>query len=1015
MSGGSSNLLSSPELSTTAIATIGAVGGTLLIASFGLLTVLIYIWTKHRRLIRDLESHGIEISQHDLPEIRRSRTVLTRAKFGLANSQWNQLYSAENITLPADSRVSGTTDNTDRWGRQPGVLNNARKALANRPLALRSLKVATLSSVLDGSPGAAFLSNSPSPPPIGRNDNIYSHACSNSDHLCVLPVVESSDSPTKSGIIFSSHVGADSQEELRPRPLFSEASRNQSQSEPRVRKKRAQTVGGTSRPSDDVFGIVKETQPGASRPTMHARSFSFGGHPPTSVPEGPVPPLPLAPKPSNRSKKWLHTPIIQRPVSRQSVSSLESISSSLLIGSPKVGRSSSVRLKHGASRDWQNSIVVGPRLLRKTKSMHDRAQSWSCQKSLRSMKSVHNYEGQHSQRSSLGRSSRSQSNRNSAFESLQQCSQIQDINSQAPANRNSNTLVTPGGSPKRLSGIYQPCSQLLPSPLPSPKSTGVSSTRSSNGNPFQWDPSPMQTGKPSAMKGSPTARKGHRRQQCVRIAIPPNINRARSPASSMADILEEGSEATSIPTIHDNSHRRSLPRPPSTSIFNPDIKVLRGSLTSSSPALSLVAYANEFLENEHRNSTLENRNSTRLSNLSDFEIPKFPSPAKRRIDPTTTSPFSFERQIDAMEFANDVPEEFKLLAQPLWSTQDLTESGETSHACASSKTLDGQCLKVFGEDLQPGEMILNFEGCRNPMILECGRNQQSISQNESPPPGSDTPPCSPKSQPISITDLLTKTSSPSTAIAKSSIQPYQEKEEHIGGKDAKTHAPSPVRKSISLLRRMNSEARADFNIPGLHAARRFLFLDQESSPSSRGFNSNGANKNVPFGSAISLMNGISREDSIMEIQNEVDGMLAEVDITDSSVWGITDVENLLDLQDFEDIAAADDDERALIADREDSDTIGRQEEKIIQQLQMPSAKKAKHSPVSVWEDGETYWIQETAQQRQTLKISHGSAGAENLNPTTVDGTTPIKVNVVPPSVEATPMSMYDASGFLKGY
>jgi hypothetical protein len=453
-------------------------------------------------------------------------------------------------------------------------------------------------------------------------------------------------------------------------------------------------------------------------------------------------------------------------------------------------------------------------------------------------------------------------------------------------------------------------------------------------------------------------------------------------------------------------------------VFNPDIKVLRGSLTSSSPTLSLVAYANNSLEHENRNSILDFSNSTRLSTLSNFEIPSFPSPVKTRTDPKALSSFSFERPIDEIELINNVPEELKFLAQPLSTSpsQRALESNISSESYSSSRQSEGQSIKDFQGDLQPREMIINFEKHCDPEILETKIVQQSANQTESQPSHEESPPCSPKSQPCSTANLLTNYPQLNNSITQCSLSnsPATTGDDFIRSQSPEPQTPSDVRKSISLLRRMNSDARADSYIPGLHAARRYLYLNRDSSPSPHS-RTGKVSKPVQMGSMFSLTNGLSREDSILEIQNEVDGMLAEVDITDGPVWGITNTENLLDLQEFEDFLAADDDGQALIADREDSDTIGHQEDCRSQQRQISSAKKTRHTPVSVWEDGETYWMQDTAQHRDKLERSQGSTGAENRNPMALDECTPIKVNVVPPSVEATPMSMYDASGFLKGY
>ena len=112
-------------------------------------------------------------------------------------------------------------------------------------------------------------------------------------------------------------------------------------------------------------------------------------------------------------------------------------------------------------------------------------------------------------------------------------------------------------------------------------STQASSTRSSNGNPFQWNPAPLSSGKPSALKGSPSARKGHRRQNCVRISLAPTIlgPLSRPPSSSPSpslihDIQEESPNATSEKRNSIGlgfSNNRSLPTPPSSSTFSPEL------------------------------------------------------------------------------------------------------------------------------------------------------------------------------------------------------------------------------------------------------------------------------------------------------------------------------------------------------------------------------------------------------------------------------------------------------------
>jgi hypothetical protein len=102
--------------------------------------------------------------------------------------------------------------------------------------------------------------------------------------------------------------------------------------------------------------------------------------------------------------------------------------------------------------------------------------------------------------------------------------------------------------------------------------------------------------KRSILKGSPGARKGHRRQNCVRLStLAPTVlgpgGRSRSTSPSMDEIQEESPDRTTGPVAEKHLNGDVTLRPRTTL----DPLRLRASLTPSSPTLSMVAYQNEPL------------------------------------------------------------------------------------------------------------------------------------------------------------------------------------------------------------------------------------------------------------------------------------------------------------------------------------------------------------------------------------------------------------------------------------
>lgn len=435
---------------------------------------------------------------------------------------------------------------------------------------------------------------------------------------------------------------------------------------------RSRSVGALMVPvfDADVFGH----HPRLSRPSMHSRSISLGA-PSSRPPSGPVPPLPII---APHSEEIEMAAGQDRALSRRSSSSHESTSSSVLVTSPilklkeqeKPGISPTVEqlvaeddnasLKTVSKKQWQNPLVAKSKLQATAGAHRGGTQS---QTSIRSniahysMGSVYSRrqsaisEGSDEQpeghsTSQIGTADQISFSRVSSDNSLNSHSSVRKVTTPRRASR---TSVSVYGSPaeRRKTSVLRDISANSITPRRQPSSATQDSGRSSNGNPFQWDTQPLA--KPSALKGSPNARKGHRRQNCVRIStltpqiLGPPPSRPTSP-SIMHGIEEESGDGDDAATDPDklkfvSNHR--LSRPPSASSFLPNLRIqtLRASLTPSSPTLSAwTAFQEHGLPSQHSDSQLSvsqhsaspaARATSRQSNRSsNFSIPSFPSPVK---------------------------------------------------------------------------------------------------------------------------------------------------------------------------------------------------------------------------------------------------------------------------------------------------------------------------------------------------------------------------------------------------
>jgi len=848
-------------LSDNVVITISAgVGGTILIIIITLLILLFRQISKHKLLLADLEQRGIDLCKPNVREANIDQTkrfsALRRSTFTLpstASARWINLDSSEDIpdlpNHPARQEVKYQQQRTNP-GKIESRFSKRREPELNHPLkevrvCAPTLDVKNTTGKPVDSTGESMFSSENTKSPKKSPENIHVHRLN----------ANSVDRNTYCSSPFALASAANSIESLTPRPLFSTGKTDETSIQVSKKRGRAKTIATTVRHVSPDSPLSSSFM-GPSR--MHIRSFSLGAVDiPSRPPKEPAPPLPLevaTQSLEDRRSGWGQ----DNSVSRLSASSLESVGTSVL-ASPKISRSYNIKLKDGPSHQWKNSLIAGPRpLLPKPKmsmattspdkastreSIKSRTAEYNCnseeQRSLSrtaSIKSVDN----HLSVPIIGTAERSRLSRVSGASSRQ----CQPMRTPRQVSKHS---VAANGSPAeriRTSALRKiPSSQNIPSRRTSQVSSGPSSTRSSNGNPFQWDPSPMQSGKPSALKGSPNSRKGHRRQNCVRISLSPTIINSYkvSPSPSMGDIAEdcavqvkEGERPTSeieFSGIH------ALPRPPSSPTFAPDIKlkptILRASLIPSSPTLSLNCFR---MDHDNSDSTVSLASLTSdlnrvESNASIFTIPTFPSPGKavtainRCTIPTPT--FSFSRPSGEFDGEDCTPIEFRLLAEPVAvsNSQSIPELSEV-RLMASPPTPDQCPLDVLLESGQleassPSAAEMKQQDSAEPTdelhgafpwINTLTRNDTCHSRQAS------SPPISPKSQ---------LTSSPTHHQTAPQCSPSLSAPNPSSALHAAPPSPSPLRRSIAALRRMNSDAaRASASRA---ATRRYQTLGREAS------------------------------------------------------------------------------------------------------------------------------------------------------------------------------------------
>jgi hypothetical protein len=591
----------SAPLSTTAIVAIATGIGISLICIIALIVLLVRAVRNHKQLLADLEERGVFVAQAQgeaQRSVARPRTVLRRNPVlpYHKNSGWGTLTSVETITSTEAPGVVAhyvppkPTEAARKASRLSWPFHTRR--VSGHNIHLKKVKGSRLSTVLEDPKPSALV-----------------------------PILDSSHlNASRPSLATSSyHEGrpSSSQSLLQYHPAF--------RSPPRVSEPTHQQCSdsgssffraGANERLQRAKSFADVPSAGPARPQLRARSASVCSHVSGRAPDVLLPPLPLdIVRVKSEAKRRSQ---LRRIPSKQSESSFGSADTSILAGipSPVVPQVAKRRPQKITKPRTRGSTPVGSRAFRDSLDLRAKVLSllhtpsdkldWTSAPSLELSNPYTMDNGTPTEASS----SQIHANVHKPKSVAMYTPQTSPTKAAGPTTpkRKLRSQAYSEGSPerhKRSTATSRGISGVIRSPK---RQHSQTSSRSSGGNPFQWDPAPLfSTGKPSALKGSPSARQGHRRKNSVRISLVPTFHGPPTRTSSPSFLVgnkedtTEGAAARRPPVGLGLAvpRPRSLPTPPSSSTFAPELKLpatqLRASLTMISPTLPFEGYDQPYV------------------------------------------------------------------------------------------------------------------------------------------------------------------------------------------------------------------------------------------------------------------------------------------------------------------------------------------------------------------------------------------------------------------------------------
>jgi hypothetical protein len=657
----------SAPLSDVAIVAITASVGSILL-SLIITTAILLLRARriHKKLLANLEERGVltvQAQEEAREAVSRPRAVLRRntilpfnAKSGWgALPSTETLPSAEEMSVVAHYSPSRPTEEKRRSSRLSWPFSSKR--LSGHSVHMRQMKASRLSIVLED----------PKPPamvPLRGN------------RLSISLLKGGEDQSSSSQTMLQYH------------PAFRHSINESEMAEQESRANGGPFFrDGANKRLQRARSIAAVPSAPTARPQLRARAASLCSQPPGMAPDMILPPLPLDIV-RIKSEAKRQSQLRQMP-SKLSVSSFESADTSILTSrpSPIIPQVSKVRAAKVTKPGRKSPGGVGAKQFRDTLDLRTQvlgSQYLNNSSTIRS--SVVIEETQNTESESQDHRSKHSNSRPLNIADRAQTVLLSNVlssianppatQSMATPKRKSKTYVSSAGSPERqCHSEAKPRS--LAGVIRSPKRQhSQTSSRSSGGNPFQWDPTPFAaTGKPSALKGSPSARQGHRRKNSVRISLVPIIHGlpSRIPTPSLNEKKDDTSEGASANRVENGLglgciSARSLPTPPSSTTFAPELKFPatspRASPTTKSPTLPLVSYdqSHVVFPTDHVLPELSAQEQKRLSNSSIFSLSHFPA------TPNIIEPYEVDT-LNAPTYPSaqyhDFSETFKLPNTPL--------------------------------------------------------------------------------------------------------------------------------------------------------------------------------------------------------------------------------------------------------------------------------------------------------------------------------------------------------------
>ncbi|KAF2852030.1 hypothetical protein T440DRAFT_447550 [Plenodomus tracheiphilus IPT5] len=612
-------------LSTTAIAAIvTGIGVVMLCLLSALIFLLVRAVRAHKRLIADLDERGVSIAQAHKEvgrdSVARPRAVLRRNTVLPFNktSGWGTLPSTETFRsvdsggVPAHYVPPMPTNAMKRSSHLSWPFSTRR--MSGQSMQMKKMKVSRLSTVMESPKSSPLLLNT-------------SHMNASGQSIAMS----------------SEYANSSCQSLLQHHPAF----RHQHQA---IGPPGAATRGpiDAKKRLHRAQSVVEVSTNQMTRPYLKARSVSLCSQTSGVVPDVILPPLPLeVSRIKSMSKDYSQ---LHRAPSKLSISSFGSADSAILANrnSPVVPPPAKFRGQKITKPNTKGSSFAGGKNIRDTLDLRAKVLGGRCANdaNIAAKASIETQQLQSDHRSTLmeelniqlpGSVEPKKSNSMSSMPAPSTDSP-QKRNSVTPKRR-SKTQVSSAGSPERQD--QNPTNSRMVVGMRSPKRQhSQTSSRSSGGNPFQWDPTPIlpASAKPSNLKGSPSARKGHGRKNSVRISLVPTIHGPPSRVNSLSlhnghqDGSTGGGAAENINGLGlDLESKRALPTPPTSSTFSPDLKFtatsIKAALTTTSATLPLVGYDQSFVvfPTDQILPPLSATEQKRLSNGSMFSLSRFPA------------------------------------------------------------------------------------------------------------------------------------------------------------------------------------------------------------------------------------------------------------------------------------------------------------------------------------------------------------------------------------------------------